>query len=160
MQGQTSAYIVTDLSNDDATQVPSKLNNLGDLVGRGARDGVLAQVQATIWNHSSSTKKHLGAFAGGDYSSATGINDYGEITGASNIGTGIVPFVWTVGGSLKRVPLLSGDKCGQTTSINNYSHVVGYSPGKNGAKAFFWALTGRPRQLAILPGGAYGKPAI
>ena len=99
VQGQTSAYIVTDLSNDDATQVPSKLNNLGDLVGRGARDGVLAQVQATMWNHSSLTKKHLGAFAGGDYSSATGINDYGEVTGASNIGTGIVPFVWTVGGS-------------------------------------------------------------
>jgi probable HAF family extracellular repeat protein len=156
-QGQISAYIVTDLSNDDATQVPSRLNNLGDLVGRGARDAVLAQTQATIWNHSSLSKKHLGAFAGGDYSSATAINDNGEVTGISNIRTGIVPFLWTAGGGLKRVPLLKGDKCGQATSINKYGDVVGYSSGQNGEKAFFWAGTGSPRQLPTLPGGSYSK---
>jgi probable HAF family extracellular repeat protein len=155
--GQISAYIVTDLSNDDPTQVPSGLNNRGDLVGRGARTAVLAQTQATIWNHSSLTKKHLGAFAGGDYSSATAINDNGEVTGVSNIGAGIVPFLWTTGGGLKRVPLLRGDKCGQAMSINNYGHVVGYSSGKNGEKAFFWPGTATPRQLPTLPGGSYSK---
>ena len=155
--GQISAYIVTDLSNDDPTQVPSRLNNRGDLVGRGARKAVLAQIQATIWNHSSLTKKHLGAFAGGDYSSATAINDNGEVTGVSNIGAGIVPFLWTAGGGLKRVPLLKGDKCGQAMSINEYGHVVGYSSGQNGEKAFFWPGTARPRQLPTLPGGSYSK---
>src|SRR5438045_4966146 len=84
VQAQTTAYILTDLSADDATQVPCKLNNLGDLVGRGSRGAVAAQIQATLWNPSGFAKKRLGVFAGGDYSSATGINDAGEVTGVSN----------------------------------------------------------------------------
>src|SRR5690242_18515335 len=105
-QAQTIAYTVTELSADDATQVPGKLNNLGDLVGRGSRGTVAAQIQALFWNHSNFAKKHLGVFAGGDYSSATGINDAGAVTGASNTGTGIIPFLWTGKGGMKRVPFL------------------------------------------------------
>jgi probable HAF family extracellular repeat protein len=155
-QTQITAYIVTDLSADDSTQVPCGLNNLGDIVGRasGAAGG---QTQATFWNHSKLAKKHLGAFAGGDYSSANAINDSGEVTGASNTATGIVPFIWTPKGRLKRFPLLSDDTCGQATSINRYGHVVGYSSGQSGTKAFFWAHSGSPQRLSTLPGGDGSK---
>lgn len=155
-QTQITAYIVTDLSADDSTQVPCMLNNLGDLVGRagGAAEG---QTQATFWNHSTLVKKHLGAFTDGDYSSANAINDTGEVTGVSNTATGIIPFIWTPKGSLKRFPLLSGDNCGQAISINKYGHVVGYSSGQSGTKAFFWAHSGSPRRLATLPGGDGSK---
>ena len=115
--GQTSGYIVTELSADDAAQIPCKLNNLGDLVGR-ARSSVEAEPRATIWNHSNLRKKHLGAFTGGDYSSASDINDAGEVAGVSNTGKGMVPFIWTAKGRLQRVPLLPGDNCGQAISIN------------------------------------------
>jgi hypothetical protein len=30
--GQTKSYVVTELTGEDAAQVPSKLNNLGDIV--------------------------------------------------------------------------------------------------------------------------------
>jgi probable HAF family extracellular repeat protein len=153
---QTTAYIVTDLSADDATQVPVRMNNLGDLVGR-SRDALDAQPRATVWSHSRLVKKHLGALAGGDYSSASGINDSGEVTGVSNTGTEIVPFLWTAKGRLKRVPLLTGDNCGQAPSINRYGHVVGYSSGQNGTKAFFWARSGSVRRLDTLAGGSSAK---
>jgi probable HAF family extracellular repeat protein len=155
--GQTNAYILSDVSADDATQVPCRLNNFGDLVGRGSRRAVAAQIQATVWSRSSLAKKHLGAFGGGDYSSGTGINDTGEVTGVSNTGTEMVPFLWTATGGLKRVPLLRGDKCGQASSINRYGHVVGYSSGQSGVRAFFWGRNGSIRQLVTLPGGDYSK---
>jgi probable HAF family extracellular repeat protein len=157
VRAQINAYILTDISADDATQVPCRLNNFGDLVGRGSRGAVAAQIQATVWTRKSLAKKHLGAFGGGDYSSGTGINDTGEVTGASNTGTEMVPFLWTATGRLKRIPLLPGDNCGQASSINRYGHVVGYSSGHSGARAFFWGRNGSIRQLATLPGGDYSK---
>jgi len=78
----------------------------------------------------------LQALVAGDYSAAFDINDTGEVTGASNTGSGMVPFIWTVRGSSNRIPLLRGDSCGQAMAINKYGHIVGYSSGPNGAKAF------------------------
>jgi probable HAF family extracellular repeat protein len=157
VQGQTTGYILTDLSADDASQVPCRMNNLGALVGRASGGTSTAQMQATVWNRSTHAKKHLGVLAGGDYSSATGINDNGEVTGVSNTSPGIVPFLWTARGGLKRVPLLPGDNCGQATSINRHGHVVGYSSGESGAKAFFWGRNGSIQRLTSLPGGDSGK---
>ena len=78
--GQTNRYIVTELSSDDAGQVPCKINSLGDIVGR--KDSPLeGGPRATIWNRSRSNSKHLGALWDGDYSSASGINDAGEVVG-------------------------------------------------------------------------------
>src|SRR5207248_6580039 len=79
--GQTQAYIVRQLSSDDAAAVPCKLNNLGDLAGR-AGDPFSGATGATIWNHRSLHSKHFGKFFGmNEYSSAFGINDAGEVTG-------------------------------------------------------------------------------
>ena len=153
---QATGYLVTDLSGNDSTQVLSRLNNLGDVVGR-AVGGVEGQTQATFWSHSGLRKKLLGVFAAGDYSSASAINDIGEVAGASNTAKGIVPFLWTAKGGLKRVPLLSGDSCGQAASINRYGHVVGYSSGQSGTRAFLWARSGGLRRLGPLPGGNYSK---
>ena|SRR5438105_3702205 len=153
---QTPAYILTELTSEDATQVPSKLNNLGDIVGRKADDGEGAP-RATLWDHSRSKTKNLRVLLGGDYSSATGINDSGEITGVSNTATAILPFVWTEKSGLQRVPLLLGDKCGQAIAINKYGHVVCYSSGRNGSRVFLWNRSGRPRNLGVLPGGNYSR---
>src|SRR5207247_11417697 len=57
--GQANAYVVTDLSTEDAGEVPAKLNNLGDMVGRAA-SAAKGGTRATIWNHSDLKKeKHL-----------------------------------------------------------------------------------------------------
>src|SRR6266699_342803 len=107
--GQTNEYTVLELS----AGIPSRLNNFGDVAGRGA-DSSSGETQATIWNHGHFKQpKHLGKLHGGEYSSASGINDAGEVAGAANTAESIVPFVWTPTDGLRQVPLLPGDNCGQ-----------------------------------------------
>jgi probable HAF family extracellular repeat protein len=154
---QTTAYTVLDLSAaGDASQVPGRLNNLGDLVGR-AFNPAAGGIRATIWSHGTLKRKVLGALAGGEYSSASSINDVGEAAGASNTGNAIVPFIWKPTAGLQRVPLLPGDNCGQASGINKHGHVVGYSSGPNGARAFLWTRTTGVRNLGSLPGGNYSR---
>jgi probable HAF family extracellular repeat protein len=156
--GQTPEYIVTELTGEDPTQVPCKLNNLGDIVGRNAGNGE-GTPRATLWDrdHSHSKKKHLGAFPGGDYSSATGINDAGEIAGVSNSGTAILPFVWTEKGGLRRLPLLPSDSSGQAVAINKHGHVVYDSSGPSGSRAVLWTNKTGLRNLGVLPGGDFSR---
>jgi probable HAF family extracellular repeat protein len=154
--GQTRGYIVRQLSSDDAAAVPCKLNNLGDIVGR-ANNQQKGESQATVWNRSNFKSKHFAALVGGDYSSAFGINDMGEVAGGSNTGSAIVPFIWTTTGGLGRIPLLRGDSGGLAMAINTLGHVVGYSSGPNGRRAFLWTRNGSPHDLGILPGGNYSS---
>jgi probable HAF family extracellular repeat protein len=154
---QTSEYIVTEITGEDATQVPYKLNNLGDIVGRNA-GGNEGAPRATLWGHAHHSKaKHLGVLPGGDYSSANAINDAGEVAGASNTGTAILPFVWSDKGGLQRVPLLAGDNCGEALAINKNGHVVSNSSGPTGCRAVLWTRKTGPRNLGTLPGGSYSR---
>jgi len=152
---QTPAYTVVELSAADAGQVSCRINNLGDLVGRSGRPG--AGTRATLWTHGNLQPKHLGALPGGEYSSASAINDAGEVAGASNTGNAIVPFIWTPTGGLHRVSLLPGDNCGQGFGLNKYGHLVGYSSGPSGARAFLWAGSTGAQKLGSLPGGSYSR---
>ena len=154
--GQTRQYVVTELSNEDVAGVPCKLNNFGDIVGRTSSKGE-GTPRATLWNRPHGSVKHLGVLPGGDYSSATGINDSGEIAGSSNAATGILPFIWTARGGLRPLPLLPGDTCGQAVAINKYGHVACYSSGQSGSKAILWTQKTGVRNLGILSGGHYSK---
>jgi probable HAF family extracellular repeat protein len=147
--GQTTAYTVLELS---AGGVPCRLNNLGDVAGK-AGDSSSGEARATIWSHGSLRSTNLGNLGGGEYSSASGINDAREVAGAANIASSIVPFVRTPAGGLRRIPLLPGDNCGQAFGINKYGHVAGYSSGPNGMKAFLWTRSTGVRNLGVLPGG-------
>jgi probable HAF family extracellular repeat protein len=148
---QTTAYTISELS---AAGVPCRLNNLGDVAGK-AGDSPSGETLATMWNHGSLRPTNLGNLVGGEYSSASGINDAGEVAGAANIAKSIVPFVWTPTGGLRRIPVLPGDNCGQAFGINKYGNVAGYSSGPNGRKAFMWTRSSGVRNLGILPGGDY-----
>jgi uncharacterized membrane protein len=103
---QTTAYTVSELIN--AGQIPSRLNNLGDLAG-SAGVFVGGQTRATIWNHGTMQATNLGALPGGEYSSGFAINDLAQVAGASNINNAIVPFIWKPVSGLQRIPLLLGD---------------------------------------------------
>jgi probable HAF family extracellular repeat protein len=152
---QTITYTVSELSAAaGADQVPCRLNNLGDLVGRA---GIAGETRATIWSHATLQPKLLGALPGGDYSSAFAINDAGQVAGASNTGNSLVPFIWKPAAGLQRIPLLPGDNCGQGFGINKYGHVAGYSSGPNGARAFLWIPSTGVHNLGSLPGGSYSR---
>jgi probable HAF family extracellular repeat protein len=151
--GQTTAYTVLELAPGD---VPRRLNNLGDVAGKG-HDFPSGEILASIWHHGNRRPKHLGKLHGGEYSSASGINDAGEVAGDANTAESIIPFVGTPKGVLGRIPLLPGDNCGQAFGINKHGHVVGYSSGENGARAFLWTRKISVRNLGVLPGGSYSR---
>src|SRR6266496_691729 len=92
--GQTNTYIVTELSTNDLSQVASRLNNLGVVVGRAANDQQ-GETRVTVWNGASLRARHLGVLAGGDYSSGSDINDAGQIAGVSNTSKAVLPIIWT-----------------------------------------------------------------
>jgi len=152
--GQTRQYVVTELSRTDAPGVPCKLNNLGDIAGRTG-GALKAELKAAVWNRSNFKAKHISALSGGDYSSASDINDLGEVVGVFNTGSAIVPFLWTPKGGPSRIPLLPGDSCGQAIAMNKSGQVVGYSSGRKGARAFIWGRKLGVRDLGVLPGGSY-----
>ena len=153
---QTIAYTVVELGVVDAGQVSCRINNLGDLVGRSGNSRPGGN-RATIWSHGTLKPKNLGALPGGEYSSAFAINDAGEVAGASNTLTSIVPFIWQPTGGLQRISLLAGDNCGQAFGINKSGHAAGYSSGPNGARAFLWTRSTGARNLGCLPGGTYSR---
>jgi hypothetical protein len=82
-------YAVTELPGGG---VPCRLNNFGDLAGTAA-DIRSGEVQATTWNRGVLRRRILGKLQGGDYSSAYGINNSGEVAGAGNVTGSIVPFL-------------------------------------------------------------------
>jgi probable HAF family extracellular repeat protein len=150
---QSVAYQITEVSSaGGADMVLCRLNNLGDVAGK-AGDSLSGKTGATIWNRGGLGRRKLGHFADGEYSSASGINDAGEVAGAANIAKSMVPFVWTPASGFKPIPLLAGDNCGQAFGINKYGHVAGYSSGRNGSRAFLWNRKGGVRSLGALPGG-------
>lgn len=149
---QTGGYTVVELTV--AGEIPTRLNNLGDIVGRGGGSG---QAQAMFWNRGNIQAKRLGALLAGDYSSASAINDAGEITGLSNTSTSVVPFIWKPKGGWQQIPLLPGDNGGQGLGLNKSGDVVGYSSGPNGTRAFRWTRQGGVYELGCLPGGNYSR---
>jgi probable HAF family extracellular repeat protein len=148
---QTTTYKVSEFS---FAEIPCRLNNLGDVAG-SVNDSSSGQTRSVIRSHGKLRPTNLGNLASGEYSSASCINDAGEVAGAANIAKSIVPFVWMPTAGLRRIPLLPGDNCGQAFGINKYGHVVGYSSGPNGRRAFLWRRSTGVRNLGVLPGGNY-----
>jgi len=137
-----------------AGQVGCGLNNLGDLAGR-ASNWATGETRATVWSQGTLQPKDLGALPGGGYSSASAVNDAGQVAGSSNTGDSVVPFIWTSTGGLQSIPLLPGDNCGQAFGINKDGHVAGYSSGPDDARAFLWVPSAGIQNLGCLPGGSY-----
>jgi probable HAF family extracellular repeat protein len=151
--GETTVYTISEIS---AGGVPCRLNNLGDVAG-SAGDSSTGETRVIMWNHDSLRSANLGNLGGGEYSSASGINDAREIAGAANISNSILPFIWMPTTGFQRIALLPGDNCGQASGINRHGHVAGYSSGPNGRKAFLWTPTAGVRNLGVLPGGNYSS---
>ena len=149
---QPDGYTVAELTV--AGEIPTRLNNFGDIVGRGGGSG---QAQAMFWTRGNIQAQRLGALLADDYSSASAINDAGEITGLSNTGTSVVPFIWKPKGGWQQIPSLPGDNGGQGLGINKSGDVVGYSSGPNGTRAFRWTRLGGVCELGCLPGGNYSR---
>ena len=91
-------------------------------------------------------------FPGSDYSTAFGINDFGDIAGAANTATGLRAFRSRRNTAYIELGPLSGDTSSAAFGINLRGEVVGYSSGPNGTRAVIWNPGGIVRPLPALSG--------
>jgi probable HAF family extracellular repeat protein len=89
---------------------------------------------------------------GSDYSTAYGINDFGDIAGAANTATGLRAFKSHRNTAYIELGSLSGDTSGGAFGINDRGEVVGYSSGPTGTRAVIWNPGGIVRPLPVLSG--------
>jgi probable HAF family extracellular repeat protein len=99
------------------------------------------------------TARDLGTL-GGVGSRALGINDHGEVVGASlTAGGARRGFRWTAAGGLRALPTLAGRNC-QAQKVNERGQVTGFCQNAAGqVRAVLWSPSGRIRNLGTLPGG-------
>jgi probable HAF family extracellular repeat protein len=91
----------------------------------------------------------LGALPGSDWSEAWGINDRGQIVGASRVGAEMRAVLWHDGIMTDLGTLPTGGSC-TARAINDRGLIVGYC----GARAFRWER-GKMVDIGTLPGGTY-----
>lgn len=84
----------------------------------------------------------LGVLSGGNFSTATAINNAGQVVGKSENGFGGEAILWTRGGGMRGLGTLAhtGDDNSEALGINAFGTVVGDSTatGVNGTHAFVW----------------------
>jgi probable HAF family extracellular repeat protein len=108
------------------------INSQGQAVGAsGFPHG--AETHGFFWSRTTGIRD-LGTFPGGDYSIASGINDAGQVVGASNTEAGMNAFLWSNQVGLTGLPNLSGANSSIAFAINQ----VGEIAGSSGAHAVVW----------------------
>ena len=168
-----AAYVATELAvlTEASTRVVRAVNGSTEVVG-GARlgsgrhqgfllDGRVVPI-GSIWgrdlreNNSPFQSRALPlpieGFPGSDYSTAFGINDFGDIAGAANTATGLRAFRSRRETAYIELGPLSGDTSSGAFGINLRGEVVGYSSGPNGTRAVIWNPGGIVRPLPALSG--------
>lgn len=126
-QGTTLTILSTD---------PSVARDIND---RGQIAGTVEQ-SAVLWENDGSTLVILGDLPGGQSdSSATAINDAGQVVGQSDAAAGPRAFLWT-NGLMLDLGVLPGSSESSALDINSRGQVVGVSRSGDGApsSAFVW----------------------
>ena len=171
--GAKAAYVATELAvlTEATTRVVRGVNGSTEVVG-GARlgsgrhqgfllDGRVVPI-GSIWGRdvqendgpfqSRALAQPIEGRPGSDYSTAFGINDFGDIAGAANTATGLRAFRSRRNTAYIELGPLSGDTGSGAFGINLRGEVVGYSSGPNGTRAVIWNPGGIVRPLPALSG--------
>ena len=92
-----------------------------------------------------------------DHTAARGINDLGEVVGASNTKGAMRGFRWSAMGGIQDLAPLPGDSSSEAFAVNRNGDVVGISSGQGGIRAVRWTPSGAIEQLPGLPINTYSR---
>jgi uncharacterized membrane protein len=153
-------YTVTDLG----PLSPTGISSWAQVVG--TRNG-----QAAVWTKWGGTR-YIGMYPGGTFSTATGINDLGQVVGMGDLPpvecthwgeiTQTIAFIWSANGGMKSLGTtghLGYDPClfsGYPTDINLRGQGVGVNgkPSTSYIDAFLWTKSGGMTLLPMVYNGA------
>jgi probable HAF family extracellular repeat protein len=137
---------VTDLGADT---FGLSINSSGEVAGGNGHAFVFAN----------GTFQDLGTLAGGNWSSAYGVNDKGMVTGYGMVGNGTFrAFTWTPGWGMTMLGTLGGNNS-YAMAINNQGQIAGHSTASSGYEHAFMSTNGALVDLGTLGAGnsyAYG----
>jgi probable HAF family extracellular repeat protein len=138
------------------------INKSGIVVGTSELPGVIQH--ACIWSQNG-TGQDLGTL-GGSYSVGVGINNLGQVVGASSIasGTNQYPFLLTADGGMQNLGSLGLGLDDSATAINDSTEVVGFSclgsECTGTYHAFLWTQATGIQDLGIMGSGWSDATAI
>jgi probable HAF family extracellular repeat protein len=115
------------------------INNNGQVAGEYYSvdaNLLVTNEHAVVWT-SPGVVQEIGHFPGDDFSTASAINNNGQVVGVSqvldSVGSGH-PYIWSSSGGMQSVGALAGgDGTGTATAINDSGQVVGVTKGANGS---------------------------
>jgi probable HAF family extracellular repeat protein len=143
-------YHVTDLGDlpgGARTAGAYGLNDVGQVVGS-------SDSRAFLWTPTNGMQD-LGVLPGRSLSTASSINNAGQVVGRSEGGPGERAFLWTATGGMQDLgDLPDGALTRFANDINNAGQVVGGTSAGQSSRAFLWTSTGGAEDLG--PGGALG----
>jgi hypothetical protein len=108
--------------------LPDAFNQSGQAAGYATNDQI--GQHAAFWNNDAAHSiVDLGVFANDWSSVAYGMNDAGQVVGASHPPFASRAVLWNndAAHSVSELPYLEGDNCGSASGINNIGHVLGFT---------------------------------
>jgi len=139
------------LNNPGSSAVVRRVNSLGEAVG-GFKNGNRRQSSAAFIISLAGGLDEITDQQNTDFSALYGINDTGEVAGAINGPTSILPFRAIRHTNFADLPLLNQDTGGAAYGINEKGEVVGFSSGTDGVRAVWWTRKGDVTALPSLSG--------
>jgi probable HAF family extracellular repeat protein len=137
------------LDNPGSTTIVRQVNSLGEAVGSYKNKN--AHKTAASFILSTSSIDDVTDNQQTDYSELSGINDGGEVAGAINSGSTLLPFRSVRDTGFQDLDLLPGDTGGVALAINENGEAAGYSSGGSGVRAVWWTRKGTVQELVSLP---------
>jgi probable HAF family extracellular repeat protein len=125
------------------------INDFGDVVGVAVTAGDHPTSHAFLWTKANGMQD-LGNLGGP--STASGINDFGQVAGDSGtVQGGDDGFLWSSTRGMRDLGTLNGG-ISVALALNNFSQVVGGSSAADGFHAFLWTKWAGMRDLGTLGG--------
>ncbi len=147
-------YTVTTLgvlNNPGSSAVLRRVNSAGEAVGgyqsNKAKQNSAAFIVSLANGFDDITDQQIT-----DFSTLYGINDQGEVAGAINGPSSILPFRAVKHTGFQLLPLLDQDTSGAAYGINDKGEATGFSGGPGGSRAAWWTRQGSATALPSLPG--------
>lgn len=126
------------------------INDKGQIVGDGYNK------HAFLWTNG--TVQDLGTLSGGTNSSASGVNNNGQVVGISDTAaTGVRhAFIWDTANGMQDLGSLGGaNTLSSARRINDAGQIVGYYIGTDGKQhAFIWSSAGGMKDLSVQASGS------
>ena len=158
-QGIASSYVVNTLGtihNPGSSAVVRRVNSLGEAVG-GYKNGKKTSASDAFIVSATAGFDHITDEEITDFSVLYGINEGGEVAGAINGPTSMLPFRAVRHTAFQLLTLLNQDTNGAAYGINDKGESVGFSGGTTGTSAVWWTKKGDVSELPHLQGFAPTK---